>query len=105
MSVPAPRFDIELPVELRAGGSIEPFLGVSVNISSSGMLVLAEEERDRGTSVEFQFNQFGGTGEVIWTRTDEEDGTLLGMKFVTLKRKDRKTLERILASPTTVSRA
>jgi c-di-GMP-binding flagellar brake protein YcgR len=100
MSVPAPRFDIELPVELTSSDADSPISGASVNISETGMLVLAREARPRGSSVRFQFHAFGGEGEVIWSRDDAGGGVLLGLRFVSLARQDRRTLQRILESPT-----
>ncbi len=105
MNLPAPRFDIELPVELFHGESDKPFLGVSVNLSETGMLIVAEETRPRGTLLRFGFHQFGGSAEVIWIREDEEGETLLGVKFLALKRGARKTLKRILEAPPTLSSA
>ena len=99
MSIPAPSFDVELPVELSSEESGEPFLGVSINLSDTGMLVVADEPQLRGTPLRFDFQQFGGTSEVIWTREDKVRGVLLGMKFLSLKRRDRKTLCRILEAP------
>lgn len=108
MSEPAPRFDIALPVELTEGRENALFRGVSVNISESGMLVRSEEERPRGTVLSFSFAPFGGTAQVIWIRplaSEEEPGTLLGMKFVSMKRHDRKTLVRMLNAPPSLSTA
>ncbi len=92
-------------VELISRESEEAFLAVSVNISETGMLVLSEEPRPRGTPLHFEFHQFGGTGEVIWNREDEDGGMLLGVRFLALKRRDRKTLNRILEAPPSLSSA
>lgn len=111
MIEPAPRFDIALPVELTEGREERRFRGVSVNISESGMLVRAEEERPKGTRLSFSFAPFGGTAQVIWIRplteeaVEEASGTLLGMRFVSMKRHDRKTLVRILNAPPSLSTA
>jgi hypothetical protein len=111
MTEPAPRFDIELPVEMGDPGTDKPFRGVSLNISESGMLVRSEEERARGTTLRFEFAPFGGTAQVIWTRhvSGETRGTvagaLLGMKFLSMTRQDRKTLLRILQAPPSLSSA
>jgi c-di-GMP-binding flagellar brake protein YcgR len=111
MTEPAPRFDIALPVELTEGREEARFQGVSVNISESGMLVRAEQERPRGTTLSFSFAPFGGTAQVIWIRqlVEEQEegaaGTLLGMKFVSMKRHDRKTLVRMLNAPPSLSTA
>ena len=66
MAVPAPRFDIELPVEFCFQDSQKRFLGVSANISETGMLVVSEELTPRDTRLRFDFHSFGGTAEVIW---------------------------------------
>ena len=113
MSEPAPRFDIELPVEMADPSDGVSFRGVSLNMSESGMLVRSEEERARGTTLRFEFAPFGGTAQVIWTRhvtsdpaaRDGEGGILLGMKFVSMKRQDKKTLHRILQAPQSLSNA
>jgi hypothetical protein len=111
MSEPAPRFDIELPVEIGDPSSGTSFRGVSVNMSESGMLVRTLEERPRGTTIRFEFAPFGGTAMVIWARQVRpagratEAGVLLGMKFLAMKRQDRKTLQRILQAPPSLSNA
>jgi len=111
MSEPAPRFDIELPVEMGEPGNGAPFRGVSLNMSESGMLVRAEEERPRGTTLRFEFAPFGGTAMVIWTGQvprsgrGEESSVLLGMKFLGMKRQDKKILRRILQAPQSLSNA
>jgi hypothetical protein len=113
MSDPAPRFDIELPLEMGDSGGGASFRGVSLNISESGMLVRSDEERPRGTTLRFEFAPFGGTAMVIWTRhvgadprvRDTAGGILLGMKFLAMKRQDRKTLNRILQAPPSLSNA
>ena len=99
MSIPAPRFDLAMPVELRPNGQGDAFLGVSVNMSETGMLVRAEGSSDRGAVIDFRFHSFGGTCEVIWTREDEDGRTLLGVRFQSMGRQDRRTLSRILSSP------
>jgi hypothetical protein len=111
MSEPAPRFDIRLPVEIGDPGNGASFRGISLNLSESGMLVQAEEERPRGTTLRFEFAPFGGTAMVIWTRRTNPDergphaGVLLGMKFLAMDRQDRKTLNRILQAPPSLSNA
>jgi hypothetical protein len=108
MTEPAPRFDIALPVELIEEQAGSRFQGVSINISESGMLVRAEEARPKGTRLSFSFAPFGGIAQVIWIRSlaeGEESRTLLGMKFVSMKRHDRKTLFRMLNAPPSLSTA
>jgi hypothetical protein len=60
------------------------------------MLVRASTIHPRGTRLDFQLADVGGTGEIIWTRELEEGGALIGLKFLKLKRSDRKSLHRIL---------
>lgn len=111
MSEPAPRFDIELPVEMGEPSNGASFRGVSLNMSESGMLVRTEEERPRGTTLRFEFAPFGGTAMVIWTRHVPGNGrgtearVLLGLKFLAMNRQDRKTLARILQAPQSLSNA
>ncbi len=93
-----PRKDIAVPVRLVfTGGAI--LLGDSVNISNTGMLVLAEEARPVGTHFRFQCPDFKGMGEIVWTR-DSEPGVqflkLLGIKFLPLEPSDRKALDELL---------
>ena len=86
-----------MPVELRFDDSGAVFVERSVNISETGMLVLTEEARPRGTLVHFEFGpKFKGTSEVIWARKAEDGGTLLGMKFHSLERSARKVLVGLL---------
>ena len=113
MSEPAPRFDIELPVEMADSSDGVSFRGVSLNMSETGMLIRSEQERARGTTLRFEFAPFGGTAQVIWTRQVASDprvkdgggGILLGMKFLSMKRQDKKTLHRILQAPQSLSNA
>ena len=78
----APRIDLEMLVELSFGDSEEVFVGNSVNISETGMLVLSDEVRPLGTLVSFEFGpRFKGQSEVIWSREAEDGRTLLGMRF------------------------
>jgi hypothetical protein len=62
------------------------------------MLVRASTLHPRGTQVGFHLADVTGKGEVIWTRQTEEGEALLGMKFVSLGRRERKSLSRILAA-------
>ena len=93
MSDPTPRYDIELPVRLVPVGSEDGFTGVSRNISETGVLVSGERLEPLGTFLRLEFPIFEATGEVIWTsESEEEPGILLGMRFASLSRKDRKML-------------
>ena len=93
----APRIDLEMPVELSFGDSVGVFVGRSVNISETGMLILSDEARERGTLVWFEFGpRFRGLSEIIWTQEAEGGGTLLGMRFHPLDRAARKVLEGLL---------
>ena len=101
MSIPAARFDIELDVRLIPEDSNIEFHGVSKNMSETGVLVLTERQEPRGTRLGLEFPVFKGKGEVIWTRETEKADALLGMKFVSLSRKDRKSLLSLLKGPGT----
>ena len=91
------RIDLEMPVELSFDDSEKVFLGHSVNISITGMLVLSEEARPRGTLVRFEFGlRLKGLSEIIWTREAEQGGTFLGMKFHPLERSARNVLQGLM---------
>ena len=93
----AARIDLEMPVELGFGDSAGVVVGRSVNISETGMVVLSEEARERGTLVWFEFGpRFKGQSEIIWTREADEGGTLLGMRFYPLDRPAREVLKGLL---------
>ena len=93
----APRVDVELPVELRFFDSGEVFLAISVNVSETGMLILSEESRPRGTLAHFEFRpDLNGTGEVIWTKGAEDGGAYLGIRFRALKRGARDSLRQLV---------
>jgi hypothetical protein len=48
------RFSLQLPLSIRsAGGERVPFIGVTKNISSSGVLFTAEREPDLGSPIEY----------------------------------------------------
>lgn len=108
MTEPAPRFDIALPVELTEEQADSSFRAISVNISESGMLVRSAHQKERGTVLRFAFAPFGGTAQVIWTHMHQGNGgtqMLLGMKFLAMKRRDRKVLVRMLNAPPSLSTA
>ncbi len=90
-----------MSVRLMFRDSKKPILGISVNISKKGMLVLAEEDRPVGTLVRFYFAEFEGTGRVIWTR-DSEPGVqflkLMGIEFLPLEPHDRRVLDELLGA-------
>ena len=94
----ATRVDIATPVRLMFTGG-EVLLGDSVNISKTGMLVLAKEARPVGTHLRFQFPDFQGMGVIVWTR-DAEPAVqfleLMGIVFLPLEPSDRKVLDELL---------
>ncbi len=94
----APRKNITMSVRLMFTGG-EVLHGDSLNISKTGMLVLAKDARPVGTSLRFRFPDFQGRGEVIWTR-DSEPGVqflkLLGIEFLALEPYDRWVLDELL---------
>ena len=94
----APRKNIVMSVRLMFRGG-EVLHGDSLNISKTGMLMLAKEARPVGTPVRFRFPHFQGVGEVVWTR-EAEPGVqflmLLGIKFLPLEPYDRKVLDELL---------
>ena len=84
----APRREVDFPVELTLDHPPGRSIGSSLNVSATGMLVLAKEPTPAGSIVSFESVQASGTAEVIWTRTKEED-VLLGLTFVSLRRADK----------------
>ena len=92
MSIPAPRFDIELDVRLIHEDSNTEFHGVSKNMSETGVLVLTERQEPRGTRLGLEFPAFKGEGEIIWTKATDE-GALLGMRFLSMGWRDRRALK------------
>jgi hypothetical protein len=100
MSIPAPRYDIELAVCLSRPDASEAFRGISQNLSASGVLVRAERGEPLKTVLMLQFPVFAAEGEVIWARQAGDDsGILLGLRFSQLTVGDRRILLRILDSP------
>ena len=94
----AARVDIAMSVRLRfREGDAVP--ATSVNLSETGMLVLAEDARPVGTHLRFQFPDFQGIGKVVWAR-ESEPGVhfleLMGIEFFPLDRSARKVLEGLL---------
>jgi len=79
-------------------GLRDPLTGTSVNLSETGMLVRTSTLCPRGTRVGFQLADVTGKGEVIWTRQTEEGEAFVGLRFLSLGRRDRKSLTRILAA-------
>lgn len=65
-------------------------------MSETGVLLRVGRRVSRGTEVELEFQNFKGQGEVIWTAKRDEGGHLVGVKFVSMRRRDRKALEKTL---------
>ena len=100
LAIPAARYDIELAVRLVPEGSGTELRGMSLNLSESGVLVLTDRLEPNDTRVQTAFQAFTSTSEVVWTREADETGdVLLGMKSVSLSRKDRKSLLSLLRNP------
>ena len=85
------------PVELRLDRSAVPVVAESRNLSRTGMLVFSEGSKPAETSVRFRFSDFGGRATTIWSR-EAEGGSLLGMRFTTLGRRDLAALDRLLGA-------
>lgn len=89
-----------MPVVLWAEDPDTSFLGYSVNLSETGMLVLSEEARPQGSQVRFEIShELKGRCEVVWTRDMASKGTFLGMKFRSLRRRARKVLDQLTKLP------
>lgn len=89
----APRVDLIVPVVLWDEDPEVSFMAYSVNLSRTGMLVLSDETRPRGTVLHFEATpELKGRCEVIWTRESRSEGIFLGMKFRSLRRRARKEL-------------
>ncbi len=86
--LPAPRADIRLSVTLTFEESPLPALAISVNLSETGVLVRSGRQAPRGSLVQLEFTEFKAKGELIWTRKTDDAGVLLGMKFVSIGRRD-----------------
>jgi hypothetical protein len=93
---PAPRIDIRLSAVLTFDGIPTRAAGVSVNLSESGVLLQVGREVPRGTRVGVEFKEFRAKGEVIWTKK-RESGSLIGIRFLTLKGRDLKTVRDLVA--------
>jgi hypothetical protein len=93
---PAPRIDIRLSVVLTFDGIATPAAGISMNLSESGVLVQVGREVPRGTRVSLEFKEFKAKGEVIWTKK-RESGALLGIRFLTLRGRDRKAVRDLVS--------
>jgi hypothetical protein len=93
---PAPRIDIRLSVVLTFDGIPTPAAGISANLSESGVLIQVGREVPRGTKVGLEFKEFKAKGEVIWTKK-RESGALIGVRFLSLKGRDRKAVRDLVA--------
>ena len=92
----SPRYEIELPVDMRFGRSDLLLSGRSVNMSGTGMLVHSEDPKPPGTPVYLRLDEFEAWAEVVWQRTAETGGALLGLRFTQLNQADRQALVRLL---------
>lgn len=91
----AQRREVQLRVELTFDRSMLRLSGESQNMSLTGMLVVSEDPKPRGTPVRFRFEDIEGRAEVVWGRESYE-GSLLGLKFTALGQDDRVKLVKIL---------
>lgn len=92
----APRYEIDLPVDMRFGQSDLHLSGRTLNMSASGILVLCEDPKPPGTPVHLKLDELEAWAEVVWQRTAEIGGALLGMKFTHLNERDRQVLLELL---------
>lgn len=92
---PAPRYFVERDVELRFDRSTLRLFGASRNISETGMLIVSEDPKPRGTPVQFLCRDFRGRAEVVWWR-EGEDGAFVGLRFTHLEERDREVLRNVL---------
>lgn len=92
----APRYEIELPVDMRFGRSDLQLSGRTLNLSASGILIHCEDPKPPGTPVHLKLDEFEAWGEVVWQQTAEVGGALLGMKFTHLNERDRQALVDLL---------
>jgi c-di-GMP-binding flagellar brake protein YcgR len=93
------RYEIAVDVQLAPSSTGGSFRGVAVNISASGVLILARHAEPRGTLLTVEFPKFGGIGQVIWTSESEgKDAARMGMKFVSLSPAARFELLKLLRS-------
>ena len=96
MSIPAPRCELRVSFTLILHHPAGKFHGLTRNISESGMLVASTTTRPHGAPVYFESQIFSGEAVVIWTRETDEGKVLLGLKFVSLSRRDRNALHALL---------
>ncbi len=82
--------NLRLSIDLIVEDSAARLPSVSLNISETGILVRAGRGLPRGSVVKLEAKEFKAKAEIIWTREMEEPGTLLGMKFVSIGRRDSK---------------
>jgi hypothetical protein len=78
----APRREVESPVQMTFDGASPSIQGVSVNLSTTGMLVRSHLPKPRGTPLSFDFPLFEGRGQVVWSAESVDGDALLGMKFL-----------------------
>lgn len=92
----SPRFEIELPVDMRFGRSDLQLSGRTVNMSATGLLIHSEDPKPPGTPAHLKLDEFEAWGEVVWQRTAEAGGALLGVRFTHINQEDRRVLANLL---------
>jgi hypothetical protein len=95
---PATRINIRLSATLQSDDTSSPIPAVSVNLSETGVLLTVGRRARRGSQVQLEFREFRAKGEVIWTAKRDGGGHLVGVRFLSLRRRDRKVLEQLLQS-------
>jgi hypothetical protein len=97
VNTPALRHSIEVCVTLFPGDSADGFPGTGLNISETGVLIRTDRWEPVGSLLHLTFPAFTSQAEVVWNSEAEgEVGVLLGMKFASMRWRDRERLALML---------
>lgn len=61
------------------------------------VVVRTGRQAARGTVVQLEFKSLKANGEVIWARESEDQGILLGLSFLSLGWRDKRSIRGLVA--------
>ncbi len=93
----APRVDIRLEVAVGVAGSGVKVRSTALNISETGVLIRSSRRAPVGTILDLNFKGFSVEAVVIWAKPTDE-GLLIGLKFVSARRRARAAIQRIVTA-------
>lgn len=91
-----PRYDVTLAVEAAVTANGDPVVGMTKDVSESGMQLLLPTDVAEGTVIGFTCPHFAGSARVVWNRP-EGSYVRMGVRFTSLSSGSRDRLLDLIA--------